>query len=193
MIKATIEYINSKLAALNYFEQSFGLCEIISKGQKTFPAEYLNNGEYRQINNFDKYNGVSYLRKRGDISISDAENTIESCKLLNRVVIPLRLVCIVPRKKLDCDNNYSEDVIAKTIMREILAKGGNFKIALDARQARLQVDSYSTDSMAILNEEYSNYPKKDINYKYAYLALDLTMTALVTQDCLTRDCYGQYS
>ena len=193
MIKATIEYINSKLAALNYFEQSFGLCEIISKGQKTFPAEYLNNGEYRQINNFDKYNGVSYIRKTGDVSISEVENTIEACKNLSSVNIPLRLVCIVPKKKLDCDNNYSEDVIAQTIMRELIITGGNFKIVLNARQAKLSVSSYSTDSMAILNEEYAAYPKKDINYKYAYLALDLNITALVTQDCLTRDCYGAYS
>lgn len=193
MIKATIEYINGKLAVLNYFEKSFGLCEIISKGDKTFPAEYLNNGEYKQINNFDKYNGVSYIRKRGDISISDVENTLQACGILSSVNIPLRMVVVVPRKKLDCDDNYSEDVIAQTIMRTLLDKSPDLKVTLNARTARIQVDSYSTDSLSILNEEYSNYPKKDINYKYAYLSLDLTVTALVTQDCLTRDCYGVYS
>lgn len=193
MIKATIDYINGKLAVLNYFEKSFGLCEVISKGDKTFPAEYNSKGEYKQINNFDKYNGVSYLRKRGDISISDAENTLQACGILSAVNIPLRIVVVVPRKKLDCDDNYSEDVIAQTIMRTLLDKTPDLKIALNARTARIQVDSYSTDSLSVLNEEYSNYPKKDINYKYAYLSLDLTVTALVTQDCLTRDCYGVYS
>jgi hypothetical protein len=193
MIKATIDYINGKLAALNYFEKSFGLCEIIVKGDKTFPAEYLNGGEYKQINNFDKYNGVSYIRKRGDISISDAENTLEACGILSNVNIPLKLVIVVPRKKLDCDNNYSEDVIAQTIMRTLLTKDPAFKVALNARQARIQIDSYNTDSIGILSEEYSNYSKKDINYKYAYLSLDLSISALVTHDCLTQDCYGSYS
>lgn len=193
MIKASIEYINSKLAVLNYFEKSFGLCEIITKGDKSFPAEYISKGEYKQVNNFDKYNGVSYLRKRGDITLSDAEDSLVSCSTLNSVGIPLRLVVVIPRKKLDCDDNYSEDIIAQTLMRELLTKSPDLKVALNARTARIQIDSYSTDSLSILNEEYSNYPKKDINYKYAYLALDITVTALVTQDCLTRDCYGAYS
>src|SRR3990167_4711812 len=187
MIKSTIDYINGKLAALNYFEKSFGLCEIITKGDKTFPAEYNNNGEYKQINNFDKYNGVSYIRKRGDISISDAENTLQACGILININIPLTLIAVIPRKKLECDNNYSEDVIAQTIMRTLLTKDALFKAALNARQARIQIDSYSTDSISILNEEYSGYAKKDVNYKYAYLSLDITVNAIVTQDCLTRD------
>src|SRR3989304_5957011 len=140
MIKATIDYINGKLAALNYFEKSFGLCENIVKGDKTFPAEYNNNGEYKQINNFDKYNGVSYLRKRGDVSISDVDNTLEACGILNNINFPLRMVIVVPRKKLDCDNNYSEDVIAQTIMRRLLTKDPALKVALNARQARIQID-----------------------------------------------------
>lgn len=193
MIKPTIEYINSKLASLNYCEKSFGLCEIIAKGEKSFPAEYQSKGGYKQINNFDTFNGMSYIHKRGDITISDAENTLEACKILSSVSIPLRLVVIVPRKKLDCDDNYSEDVIAQTIMRVLLTKGGDLKVALSARQASIQVDSYSTDSRAILSEEYSNYGKSDVNYKYAYLSLDMTVTAIVTHECLTQDCYGAYS
>lgn len=193
MIKATIEFINAKLATMNYFEKSFGLCETISKGAKTFPAEYHSKGEYKQVNNFDSYNGVSYIRKRGDISISDEDNTMQACGILSNVNVPLRLVVVIPRKKLDCDDNYSEDVIAQTIMRELLSKSPELKVALRARQARIQVDSYSTDSLSILNEEYGSYAKKDINYKYAYLALDLSVIALVTHDCLTQDCYEVYS
>lgn len=193
MIKATIEYINSKLAVLNYFEKSFGLSEIITKGDKTFPAEYNSNGEYKQINNFDSYNGVSYLRKRGDVSISDESNTLQACGILSNVNIPLTMVVVIPRKKLHCDDQFSEDVIAQTIMRTLITKDASLRVALRARTARIQVDSYSTDSVAILNGEYSNYPKKDINYKYAYLSLDLSIIATVTNDCLTQDCYGAYS
>lgn len=193
MIKATIDYINGKLASLNYFEKSFGLCEVISKGEKTFPAEYLNNGEYKQINNFDKYNGVSYIRKAGDVTINDVDNSLEACNILSAVTIPLKMIVVIPRKKLDCDDNYSEDVIAQTIMRVLLTKDATLKTALNARQASIQIDSYSTNSLSILGEEYSNYSKKDINYKYAYLSLDISVHANVTQDCLTRDCYGSYS
>lgn len=193
MIKATIQYINGKLEPLNYAEKLYGLCEIIVKGDKTFPAEYKSKGEYKQINDFDKYNGVIYMRKNGDISISEADNTLEACKSLSSVNIPLKLVVIVPRKKLDCDDNYSEDVIAQTIMRVLITKAADFKVALKARQARIQADSYSTDSISVMSGEYSNFGKKDINYKFAYLSLDLSVIALVTHDCLTQDCYGAYS
>ncbi len=193
MIKATVTYINGKLEPLNYTEKAYGLCEIIVKGDKTFPAEYKSKGEYRQINDFDKYNGVSYIRKRGDISISDETNTLQACGILSNVNIPLRLVVIIPRKKLDCDDNYSEDVIAQTIIRALITKSPEFKVALNARQARIQIDSYSTDSISVMEGEYSNFGKKDINYKFAYLALDISIIALVTHDCLTQDCYGSYS
>lgn len=193
MIKASVEYINSKLAVLNYCEKSFGLCEIITKGDKSFPAQYKSKGEYTQVNNFDKYNGVSYLRKRGDVTISDEDDTLQACSTLSSVNIPLRMVIVVPIKKLDCDNEYSEDVIAQTIMRTLLVSDTDLKASLSARTASLSIDSYSTDSAAILGEEYSNYGKTDINYKFAYLSLDITINAVVTQDCLTRDCYGVYS
>ena len=193
MIKASIDYINSKLAALNYFEKSFGLCETIAKGDKTFPAEYNSKGEYKQINDFDKYNGVSYIRKDGTLSISDEINTLEACGILNNVNIPLKLIAVIPRKKLDCDNNYSEDVIAQTIMRSLMTKSPDLKVALNARQARIQITSYNTDSRSILSEEYSGYPKLDVNYKYAYLSLNISVIAIVTNECLIRDCYGVYS
>lgn len=193
MIKATITYINGKLDPLNYFEKLYGLCEIIVKGDKTFPAEYKSKGEYKQISDFDKYNGVCYIRKNGDVSISDETNTLQACGILSNVNIPLKLVIIIPRKKLDCDDNYSEDVIAQTIIRALITRSPDFKVALNARQASINIDSYSTDSIAVMEGEYSNFGKKDINYKFAYLSLDISVTALVTHDCLTQDCYGTYS
>lgn len=193
MIKATVQYINGKLEALNYAEKLYGLCEIIVKGDKTFPAEYNGKGEYKQINDFDKFNGVMYIRKNGDISISDEANTLQACGILSNVKIPLKLVVIVHRKKLDCDDKYSEDVIAQTIIRALTTRSPEFKVAMNARQARIQVDSYSTDSMSVMEGEYSNFGKKDINYKFAYLSLDLSVVAIVTHDCLTQDCYGVYS
>src|SRR3990167_11079458 len=102
------------------------------------------------------------MRKNGDISIYDADNTLEACKALRRVNTPLKMVVIVPRKKLDCDDNYSEDVIAQTIIRVLITKSADFKVALKARQARINVDSYSTDSIAIMSGEYSNFGKKEI-------------------------------
>lgn len=193
MIKASVEFINSKLAPLGYVDKEYGLVEIITKGAKSFPAEYQSKGNYKQINDFDKFNGISYIRKRGSLTISDEVNTLEACGILSRVSIPLRLVIVVPRKKLDCDNKYSEDVIAQTVMRSILIRGGALKTTLKARQATLEVDSYSTNSIEILSEEYSGYAKSDIDHKFAYVALDITINALVTHNCLTQDCYGAYS
>lgn len=193
MIKAAVEFINNKLSTLNYFEKSFGLCESIIKGDKSFPAEYSSKGEYKNVIDFDKFKGVSYIRKNGNVSISDADNTLQACAILSAVDIPFKLIAIVPRSVLKCDNNYSEDVIAQTIMKELLTKGGTLKATMRARTARIQVNSYNTNSISIIAEEYTGYPKSDINYKFAYISLDISMLLTVTQECLTADCDDAYS
>lgn len=189
MIKQTIEFINCQLSSLGYFEKVYSLCEIITKGDKTFPAQYNSNGEYLQINNFDKYNGVSYVRKDGDVSISEADDTLRSCNNLSNVSIPLKIVSIIPRKKIDIDNNFSEEIVAQTLIKSLITKSGDFKTLLSARSAKILVSSYSTDSVKILSEEYSGLSKKDVNYKYIYLSLSINANAFISNECLIQDCY----
>lgn len=193
MIKASVEYINNQLELLNYFEKSFEICEIITANDKTFPAEYKSKGEYTQINNFDKYNGVSYIRKRGSVSISEADDSLRSCGDLVNVSLPLKLIAIVPRKKLECDDKYSEDVIASTIMQALITKSSVLKAAIAARIAKINIDSYNTDGANVLGEEYSGITPKDFNYKFAYLSIDLSVIATITKDCLVKDCEDTYA
>ena len=193
MIKPTVEFINCQLFSLGYFEKVYSLCEIITKGDKTFPAQYNSKGEYLQINNFDKYNGVSYIRKDGDISISEADDNLRACNNISNVSIPLKIVAIIPRKKIDIDNNFSEELVAQTIIKSLITKSADFKISLSARSAKILVSSYSTDSIKILSEEYSGLSKKDVNYKYIYLSLSINMNAIVSNECLVQDCgYGYF-
>ncbi|MFI5404901.1 MAG: hypothetical protein ACHQ1D_00160 [Nitrososphaerales archaeon] len=166
------------------------MCEIITKGDKSFPAQYNAKGEYLQINNFDKYNGVSYIRKDGDVSISDFDDTLRACTNLSNVTIPLKIVAIIPRKKIDIDNNFSEDIVAQTIIKSLVTKSTDFKLSLSARSAKLLVTGYSTDSIKILSEEYSGLSKKDINYKFVYISLDVEINAVVSNECLVQDCYS---
>lgn len=191
MIKPSVEYINCQLFPLGYFEKIYSLAEIITKGTKTFPAQYKSLGEYEQINNFDSYNGISYIRKNGDIDISEADDTLRACTNLSTVSIPLKLVAIIPRSKVDPDNNFTEDIVAQRIIKVLITKSPNLKLALSATTAKIVVNSYSTDSIQILSEEYSGITKKDINYKYIYISLDISVEAIVSNECLVQDCgYG---
>lgn len=191
MIKPSIEYINCQLFSLGYFEKVYSLCEIITKGNKTFPAEYKNKGEYTEINNFDKYNGVCYIRKNGDVSVSEADDSLRACTNLSNVSMPLKLVAVIPRKKIEVDNNFTEDIVAQRLIKALITKSSDFKIALSAKSAKVLIDSYSTNSIGILSGEYSGISKKDINYKFIYISLDISINALVSNDCLVQDCgYG---
>lgn len=193
MLKASVQFINDQLENTGYFEKSFEVCEVITRKEQRFPAEYKSKGEYTEVNNFDKYNGVSYLRKRGGVTVADAVDTLKACGDLVDVSLPLRLVAVVPRKKLNCDDKYSEDVIASTIMRELITHGPALKGALSARSSRISIDGYNTDGPSVLTEEYSGLTIQDISYNFAYLAIDLTVRATMKKECLTRDCETAYS
>lgn len=192
MIKNIIEYLNCQLSSLNLFEKQFSLCERITKGDKIFPAEYKSKGEYVQINNFDKYNGVSYFRKNGDISISDETNTTTSCGILKKISIPLLLICVIPRKKIEVDNNYTEDYIANKVLKSIITKSGILKQSLKARNIDINVDAYSTDSIKIIDQEYSNIQKADINHKFIYISSEISVSIIIDKKCINDCCENEY-
>lgn len=194
MTKAIVQYINAKLAVLNYFDKQFELVEIITRsdGQKR-PAEYHHKGEYKDVTKFDKYNGMSYIRKRGSVTTSETDDTLSACGDLINLSMPLRLVAVIPRKKLTCDDKYSEDVIASTITRELTDRTSDLKKTFHARSGRISIDSYNTNGNEILSEEYSGIQATDINFKFAYIAFDIAVNLLINKNCLTKDCDGAYS
>src|ERR1700741_3474159 len=97
MLEAIIPHINTKIATLNRFSNRHGLCEIISKDGKTFPAEYCN-GEYKHVTDFDLHKGIVYHRLTGDIQKEKLEeDSAVSCDPFYSTTFPLKTVVSIKK------------------------------------------------------------------------------------------------
>lgn len=194
MIKTITEYINTKLLALNYFQRQYGLCVQITRSDgRKMPAQYLGKGEYMDISNFDKYSGVSYMRKRGSISIADIEDNLIGCTSLLSINVPLKLIVIVPRKKLPCDDRYAEDKMILSIIKAVTSRSSDLKRSLSAKKASIFITSFNTSNSEVLKEEYTNIKKTGMNFKYVYASLDIEANIITDKNCIDQDCELTYS
>lgn len=173
MLERVIEHINLQLSSLNIFQRSYGLCEIITKSEKSFPAEYCGN-EYKQV----EYNNTVYHRLTGSISISeDEDQQVSGCGLYSERSYPLRLVACVKKNIYKSANNdaYIDQKIAENI--ESVVSFSNNKVlssALKADTVSARVTSITTNRNDVFRDEYKNYDMF-IDYEYAYIALNYTV------------------
>lgn len=185
MVNNIVTYLNAQLSLLDYFEKSHCLSELITKGEETFPAEYIEKGNFQNIE-LDNSNGVSYWRKSGDITTEEVENAV-GCERLLDYVLPLRLVAAVPKIKLSEDDAYSADRIGKTIIKQLEQNARDLRSQIKARNIIIHVDSYSTDNAQIISDEYGG-GSREVKYDMAYLALEVTVTITITKACLLAEC-----
>ena len=70
-----LEYIIDDLYAKcqSYFDRLIPIAEIVHSGEKSFPKEYVSNGNYRNIDP-DNFAGVGYFRINGEINISSSSD-----------------------------------------------------------------------------------------------------------------------
>lgn len=187
MISNIIPYLNGQLDTTAYFEQLFELCELIkdSKG-KVRPAFWCKK-EWSEINDFDKYDGMGYWRKRSDVTIEEVESQV-SCSINIDVTIPLKFVAIVPRKKSSADDAYADDRMARTIMKVLTENNQSLRTAIGAKKIKINTNSWSNDNQVILSEEYEGIDITDIRYKFMYLSLDVDIVITAAKDCLKDEC-----
>lgn len=193
MIKEITSFINESLLPLNYYSKQYEYCELIIKsdGNKR-PAQYKGKGEYEDVSKFDSFNGVSYMRKNGKVGISDAENSLTACQDFVNMTYTLKLVSVIPRKKLECDDKFAEEEIAQEHIIKIISRSTDLKVKLSARQARISVESYNTDGWEIIKEEYDEPNKQDINFKFIYISFDILVTLLINKECIGKICEPSY-
>jgi len=188
MLEAIIPYLNAFLKATKYFEKNLGLVEIITdpKG-KASPKEYCSGGEWKEVSNFDKYNGVSYWRKDGDQTQEEIESDV-SCDKFLRLNIPLKLIVATPKKRTKKDDAYSDERIANDIIKILVHSAALLKPTLKARRINITVPSYDTNNTTVFNGEYSNVGRTDINYKWSYLSLNVLVVIEIKKDCMNNSC-----
>ena len=194
MIKEIIDQLNTQLEATNYFEKQFTLCDIVYNADgSSRPAEYCEGGSFNEVSNFTDYNGMSYIRRNGKtrMNVIDRADIPQKCgDDLLEMTFPLMLVAFVPKEKSSVDNNYTDDEIALTIMKEL--NGTNFiiKKAVKAKYAEVNVLGWETDNNVILNQEYNPAPIFDMDYGYSYLSMELEVKLIIRQSCIVVECFN---
>jgi hypothetical protein len=189
MTEKIITYLNLKLAQLNYISKMYELCEKKKDGAgHEEPKQYCTNGEFKAID-LDFSNGTSYWRKLSPTAFGeDASSQTTSCEFPVQVTNKIRLVCFIPKGKLSADDAYSADRVGMTVAKQLTTKTAQLKNYLKAKRVTVIVDQYNTNSREVINEEYTDIKKQDINFENVYMSIDLTVTAIVSKDCIETEC-----
>jgi hypothetical protein len=171
MVEKIISHINNNLKELNIFSSLFGLCEIISKDKKSFPAFYCNN-EYKQVSDFDKQNGTAYHRLIGSIKISESESELDGCTTYAERAYPMRLVVCVKKSVYKNNDAYIDMDIAENIGSVISFQNNKqLRNELNASVVSVLVKSINTNRDQIFRDEYKGY-EMFIDYNYSYISID---------------------
>lgn len=189
MIELIIPYINTRIETLNLFSRRIGLCDVIKKGEASFPAEYCE-GEYKQVSDFDQETGTVYHRLTGDISSAelDEENTVSCTPFIDRTY-PTRLVAVIKKSEL---NAYSDSQMAEFISNAIAFRNNkSLCISSGADTISVEVKSISTDREKIFSEEYKGVENK-IPFEYSYIAIDYDIKISGSVSCFNLPC-GEYN
>lgn len=194
MIKEIIDQINTQLEATNYFEKQFTLCDIVYNADgSSRPAEYCEGGSFNEVSNFTDYNGMCYLRRNGKtrMSVIERPDIPNVCgNDLIEMTFPLMLVAFVPKEKSSVDNNYTDDEIALTIMKQLNGTNFDIKKIVKAKYAEINVLGWETDNNVILNAEYNPPPMLDMDYSYSYLSMELEVRLIIRQSCIIVECFN---
>ena len=193
MFEAIACDIREIVLSSGYVNTHFEWCELVRRGDVTYPAQYTNGGNYEQAFNND-VNGNSYLRKNGTVSFAKppGKNGIKltSCggDNLVQMTLPLRLVMVVPKNKLE-DNAFSDDLLVQDMTA--LLQGSVDLPESGAINMKYQVTGSDTDSLSIWSAEVKGV-EYQMNFKYSYVAINFNVIAIINPNCLYRSCAYNY-
>lgn len=192
MIGAILDFFNLILLQLPYLEDIQGIAEQVRDDQgRLSPKLYDKKGELTDLTIWDKKQGFGYWRKNG--SVNWGKNTQDGNipgRKTQDIVFPLRLVLSVP-KKLFGDNNTSEDDLAVSIGKIVSRQALEIKTAIGAQNVQVQVLRYETNTDVVLKAEYSGVALTGVDFKFAYLFIDLNVAITIDPSCIDDVCNGE--
>lgn len=183
MIELIISDINNRLEPLGLFSKKAGICEIITKQEKSFPAEYCLN-EYKQISDFDYKKGVLYHRLTG-VSISESLDQSGACDIYKTKEYFMRLVVTCKKDVYKKANNdaYIDLKIAENIENAITFTNNKaLRTSLGVDSVSVSVNKIDIDRYNIFKQEYSGMDMF-IDFEWAYIALDYTISISADANC----------
>lgn len=190
MIRQIAEFIDAKLALTGWIEKFFPLVKQVYDGDKATPGYYLGNSQYQHISNFDNWNGMAYLRQTS--SPTSEENTdlqsLKGCANALNIRYPLRLVFCIKRTQVKLDDAFAEDRLISSLVKEITAKNGTLKTSIKAISVSLIPESWTTEAIDVVAEEYPGRTSISINTEYIYGAINFNASVLIDKECIVDQC-----
>lgn len=187
MIRIITRYLQNKIDETKLFQNNYGLTDLVTIDDKTYPMFYIGNGKYIQKFEPNKWFGVSYFRKNGDISFSEGSfPSIKPQETPISISIPLTFIATIKKDRLKSDDNYIGDEVAFYIAK-VFSDINSLKQELTAKRVTIYINNYSTDGKVIINNEFEGYDVK-IKPEYLYLSMEIEVSVETTKQCMLDYC-----
>lgn len=184
MIQEVIKYYNTLLSAMPYFSNVYGISELKTAKGVTRPVTYTS-GRYENLALNTK--GTTYFRKRSDVIIQDADSSV-SCSKAYSFTVPLLLFALTKRQDFPSSDAYSPDRLAAAIIRLISFKNGALKKTIGAISVSSSASGYSTNSQAIIQQEFAGLDRNDFNHDDIIISINVDLNIVSYRDCLIDPC-----
>ena len=185
MIAAIIDHMNGILSGMPFFSENYGICELKRNGKDVIqPVQYI--GGKWQIIPTNKY-GLTYFRKTSNVAIEPVQS-FSQCDVDYQSTFNLRLFCMTKRSQFPSDDAYSGDRLASTILKGLAMTGGDLKRQIKARHLSIRPSLYSTDTEAIINQEFAGLNLNDFKHTDLVIAVDVNVVIIQRQPCIEDAC-----
>jgi hypothetical protein len=196
MLREIVNIIAENARQTTLFNKVYTLAERVRKqaenGYSYKPVHYVSGGNAVNID-YDKTGGMAYFRRNGKVQTSELKNIVQTTSCADDVFYsisyPLKMVCFIPKTKVENDDAFTEDEVALQVISALTNTGLNSHLP-KLRAASLISSSYETDPLVVLGNEYSD-KIAGMNYKDAYFSIDFILNIEVKSDCLN-ECLTPY-
>lgn len=184
MVQGIIDILNAKLQANGRIETRYCLAENRESGDGlSVPYTYGGNGEYRPINIGNPSLSWWKLTDRPSYDTTVGKYTVSR----RTATYPMRLVAMFKRSESTQDDTFTPSWFADDVSNLLTFDNGDLKTALQAIRTKSRVTSVDVDSTRIWKEEFS-IPVKDLDYRYALVAFDISVEVEANLDCWENEC-----
>lgn len=159
---------------------------VTDKGVKTFPGFNTSKGQYAHVLE-DSPSGVLYHRINGDITFNNSDLIkTTSCGNDGIVILeyPIRQVAFIQRDVMQCADIFTEEMLMLWLVDKTLRSN------LGSAEASVEVQAMRviSDTVKVLSGEYSKFREMvDVNYEWAYIAVEYKFKIQTNLNCLCRD------
>lgn len=183
MINTVIDTINTFLTLP---VKKYGIVEKIKRDERSYPAEYMGQGNYKEIN-FDFYSSLVYHRLGNQTSETDDSNPV-ACEENIKITQPVKLILYCKKDILSDDANGALK-ISNNIRNQITFSNDKDLCSL------LQVDSVSVNIETVNFNSYEVWAGEfdNVDYKlestHYLISFDYEIEIVGSKECiLTYEC-----